>query len=144
MIALLRSTLESLNSMVVENLVQVRENAKEINILSSQPESETNKQLIRERYLYNRKLLSKNIEHHEAQLRVARVMENHKLLVVNKRFASEADMLQEVVSGEITFNEIHPKYYDIQFIKMLIEFYRHNDEFEKCLELKKHLKIILT
>ena len=140
---MLKSALESLNSKVVENLELVRENDKEIDLLAQLPESDSKSKLLRERYSINKKLLYRNIEHLDAQLRVAKAMENNRFLKVNIKQAQDVDLLQEIVKGEVSFNEMHPKFNDTKFINMLIEYHRHNDEFEECVKLKKHLKVLV-
>lgn len=141
MYSTLNASLEDLNNLVVENLEQVRLNAIEINLITNLPDSENKKRLLREKFTSNKELLYKNIVHMEEQLKLAKLLSISKNKL-NKNPEINSSQFYEIISGNQTFDENHPNFQNITLVSMLIEYYRHHDDIEKCLQLRKQLKKI--
>ena len=94
----------------------------------------------------NRELLTQNNDLINVQLTLVNFIEKYKETAILKPEVPIVDIYsvtdaQEVfaltIKGIIEFNNEHPHFNNVVFIDKLIVYYESNEDYERCLELKK-------
>lgn len=145
---LLQTTIEQLRFHVMKNLELVRENEQQIKEMLKEPVSSTNAHILSDKYDFSKKKLAENNDFINLQLSIINFVYKYKSIWDKKNeMACVQENVPEVISREecfqltidskIEFGPNHPYYYDDSFFYNLLEFYKEQEDYEKCDEIVK-------
>ncbi len=149
---ILQTTIEQLRFHVMKNLELVRENEREIKEMLKEPVSPNKAQILSEKYDYSKRVLAENNDFINLQLSIINFIYKYKgvweqegeLAPVNEVQAaslSRDECFQLTIDSKLRFDSKHPFYNDDSFFDNLLEFFKAQENYEKCDELVKTKKI---
>ena len=141
---LIQKTITILKFKVKSNLVLINKNQLKIKEILREPSSARRNEDFEKHYEINKSLLAENNDFINIQLTLINFLEKYKSsTVLNTRkqkaefktVKNDKELFNLTICGEITYDEDHPLFNDESFFNKLLDYYKNNEEYEKCQEL---------
>ncbi len=141
---LIQKTITILKFRVKSNLELINRNQLKIKEILREPSSVKRNEDFEKHYEINKSLLSENNDFINIQLTLINFLEKYKTsAILNskeqkaaiKTIKNDKELFKLTISGEIAYDEDHPLFEDDSFFKKLLDYYKNNEEYEKCQEL---------
>ncbi len=141
---LIQKTITVLKYKVKTNLELINQNQLIIKEILREPTSEKRNEAFEKHYEINKSLLAENNDFINIQLTLINFMEKYKSSPVfgEKKvkptfstIKNDKELFDLTINGKIAYDEDHPLYNDDSFFAKLLDYYKSNEEYEKCQEL---------
>ncbi len=148
---ILQTTIEQLRFHVMKNLELVRENEREIKEILKEPVSPSKAQILSEKYDYSKRVLAENNDFINLQLSIINFIYKYKgvweqegelapVSEIQTTSLSRDECFQLTIDSKLAFDSKHPFYNDESFFDNLLDFFKAQENYEKCDELVKMKK----
>ena len=141
---LIQKTITILKYKVKTNLELINRNQVKIKEILRESTSSRRSEHFEMHYEINKSLLAENNDFINIQLTLINFLEKYKSSAVlyNKEqkltlntVKDEKELFNLTIKGKMAYDEDHPLYKDESFFKKLLDYYKSNEEYEKCQKL---------